>query len=95
MDCPKCNGRTYKSYPRNLFERVLTSFTPFRCYRCEECAWRGVRLVLMQVGFHWQEPILGWVLGIMVALGIAWYLAYDVQTTRPSAYNTEVKFGGR
>ncbi len=41
--CPHCGkfGTLHRSRSRNLKERLVKFFLPYKIYRCSECGWRG------------------------------------------------------
>jgi hypothetical protein len=94
MICPECSARLHRSHSRNLKESLLKFFTPYKIYRCHDCNWRGKQLVTeLLPSDRWKQTTIGWIIGIAVAIGIAWYSVADLRTNTvfPTAAGTEMK----
>jgi hypothetical protein len=95
MICPDCYAHVRPASRLSVREKLIGYLTPYRTYRCDECRWRGV---LTNFGSstrqHFKQSTLGWLIGIVLALGIAWFVADEMQAhnLKPSAASAEMKW---
>lgn len=98
MICPVCYAHLHRLPARGLHERILKFFTQYRPYSCDECDWRGMLSAASFVSRQQlKQTLLGWALGIALALGIAWFMVGELQTQniQPSGASAEIKLFGR
>lgn len=96
MICPECYAHVRRIRAYSLTSQVLTWFTPYDPFFCQECRWRGMlSMARIRMGAYFQESLLGWFIGIVIALSIAWLVVGDLQTNtfKPSDASTEIKWG--
>ena len=93
MICPVCFAHLYHSHARDWREQLIKLFTRSRPYICAECGWRGILSSADSTPALIKQTLLGWVLGVVMALGIAWYLISDMHTQymQPTAAGAEMK----
>ncbi|MEN3038929.1 MAG: hypothetical protein ABDI07_07245, partial [Candidatus Kryptonium sp.] len=46
-------GTLHRSRSRNMYERLVKFFLPYKIYKCSECGWRGFRYI------GWTTKIFG------------------------------------
>lgn len=53
--CPHCGkfGTLHRSRSRNIYEKLVKFFLPYKIYKCSECGWRGFRYI------GWTTKIFG------------------------------------
>jgi DNA-directed RNA polymerase subunit RPC12/RpoP len=81
MFCPQCGGRVHRSHSRNFRESAIKVISSYRPYRCSECGWRAI--AAPERNSDWSEKrrmVLFWTLGLILALAIAGYAVYDLQS---------------
>lgn len=96
MICPDCYSRVQATSKLSWFERFINLFTPYTVCRCPECHWRGPLAVnSLPLPQQYKQSVVGWVLGILIALTVAWFVVGDMGTSgiNPSGASAEMKWG--
>ncbi len=96
MICPKCYAHARRVRAYSLSSQLLAWLTPYDPFFCDQCCWCGMRSrAQLRMGPYFQEALLGWFIGIVLALCIAWLVAGDLQTNsfNPADGTTEIKWG--
>jgi hypothetical protein len=95
MICPDCYAHVRFATRLSVREKLVNSLTPYRTYRCDECHWRGSLANFgASIKQHLKQSTLGWVLGVILALGIAWFVAdqMEVHNLNPAGASAEIKW---
>ncbi len=95
MICPECFAHVRRVNAYSLSSQLLTWLTPYDPYFCDDCRWRGMlSRAKVRMGPYFQEALLGWFIGIVLAISIAWFVVGDLQTDtfNPSDASTEIKW---
>ena len=96
MICPDCYAHVRLATRLSAGEKLVNTLTPYKTFRCDECHWRGSLTTLgASIRHHFKQSALGWVLGVVLALGIAYFVADEMQANNvsPSAASAEMKLG--
>ena len=97
MICPDCYAHVRLATRLTVREKLVNQLTPYRIYRCDECRWRGSLTTLgASIKQNFKQSTLGWVLGVILALGIAWFVADEMQAhnVSPADASAEMKWLG-
>ena len=74
--CPSCGEfKLYRSRSRNLSEKLVKRFLPFKIFRCHNCNWRGwiaksklrakkpvLKSVFFYIGVFFVAVIVAWMM---------------------------------
>lgn len=97
MICPECYTRVRPAQRLTLAERFIVFATPYHICACPDCHWRGLLAVnSLSLSQHFKQSLFGWLLGILLALSIAWLVAGQLEpnsSIRPSGASAEMKWG--
>ncbi|MBI1766098.1 MAG: hypothetical protein HYR56_32235 [Acidobacteria bacterium] len=95
MICPECYAHARRVRAYSIRTRLLSRFLPYEPFHCEECRWRGLLSISgLRVIPYFNQTMVGWLIGIVIALTIAWLVTGDLEanTFKPTDANTEIKW---